>query len=72
MKRIKKLPIVGLSFLVISNVAILESESTIMTPLSLLMRLYLAILSDSPKEILFLLDKIMKDAPFLDFQQRHK
>ena len=50
--------------------AMLESESTIMTPLSLLMRLHLSILSDSPKEILFLLDKIMKDAPFLDFQQR--
>ena len=47
----------------------LETGSTIETQVSSLMRLQLAIASDSPKEILLLLEKIIRN-PFLDFPQR--
>ena len=50
--------------------AMLEAGATIETPLSLLMRLQLAISSGSSKEIYLLLEKLIKDQPFLDFPQR--
>lgn len=50
--------------------AILEAGATIETPLSSLMKLQLAISSDSSKEGLLLLERIIKDQPFLDFPQR--
>lgn len=49
---------------------LLEAGSTIETPLSVLMRFHLAIMNDSPKEILLSLDSIMKKPPFMDFQER--
>ncbi len=48
----------------------LKAEATIRTPLSVLMKYQLAILADSPKEILLQLEEIMNGRPFLDFQQR--
>lgn len=48
---------------------LLEAGSTIETPLSLLMKFHLAVLNDSPKEILPVLGSIMRK-PFLDFQTR--
>ena len=50
--------------------AMFETGSTIDTPVSSLMKLQLAIGSDSPKEIFLLLEKIIKDQRFLDFPQR--
>lgn len=50
--------------------AMLESGSTIDTPLSALISLHLAVYIDSPKEILQRLERIMKNPPFLDFQVR--
>jgi len=50
--------------------AMLEAGATIETQLSLLMKLQLAIGSDSSKEIYLLLEKLIKDRPFLDFPQR--
>lgn len=49
---------------------LLEAGSTIETPLSVLMRLHLAIMNDSPKEIRLTLDSIMKKPPFMDFPER--
>ena len=48
---------------------LLEAGSSIETPLSLLMRFHLAVLNDSPKEVLLSLRSIMRK-PFLDFQMR--
>lgn len=50
--------------------AILDTGSTIETPLALLMNLQMTISLDSPKEILHALEGIMKEKPFMDFTQR--
>ena len=50
--------------------AMMEAGSSIETPLSSLMRFQLALISDSPKEILFQLESLMRGRPFLDFPQR--
>ena len=50
--------------------AMLETGSTISTPLSSLIKLQLAVISDSSKEIQLLLDEILNGHPFLDFPQR--
>ncbi len=50
--------------------AMFETGSTIDTQVSSLMKLQLAISSDSPKEVFLLLEKIIKDQPFLDFPER--
>ena len=50
--------------------AMLEAGATIDTQLSLLMKLQLAVSSDSSKEIYLLLQKRIEDRPFLDFPQR--
>lgn len=47
-----------------------ESGATIDTPLSSLMRLQDALISDSRKEIIRTLGAIMKNRPFMDFRQR--
>ena len=49
---------------------LLEAGSTIETPLSDLMSLQIAILTDSSKGIRQNLEKIMKGRPFMDFQAR--
>ena len=50
--------------------AMLESGSTIETPLSSLIKLQMAIHIDSPKDIQLTLGKIMKGGSFMDFQAR--
>lgn len=50
--------------------ALFETGSTINTQVSSLMKFQLAIGSDSLKEINLLLEKIIKEQPFLDFPQR--
>ncbi len=50
--------------------SLLEAGSTIETPLSGLMGLQIAILTDSPKGIRQNLETIMRGRPFMDFQQR--
>lgn len=50
--------------------SLMDAGSAITTPLSSLMRLYVAIKTDSPKEILTALGGIMKGPSFLDFQDR--
>ena len=50
--------------------AMLEAGSMFETQVSSLMRLQLAIGSDSSKEIFLLLEKLIKGEPFLDFPQR--
>ena len=52
------------------RVAMMEAGTSIETQVATLMRFQLALINDSPKEILFMLDDIMKDRPFLDFPQR--
>ena len=50
--------------------SLMDAGSAITTPLSSLMRLYVAIKTDSPKEILTALGGIMKGPSFLDFKDR--
>ena len=50
--------------------SMLEAGTTIKTPLSGLMGLQIAILTDSPKGIRQNLETIMKERPFMDFRQR--
>ena len=48
----------------------MDAGSSIETPFSLLMKLRLAIESDSSKEVLMILGRILKEQPFWDFPQR--
>lgn len=50
--------------------SLLKAGSTIETPLSHLMGLQIAILTDSSKGIRQNIEKIMRDRPFMDFRQR--
>jgi tetratricopeptide (TPR) repeat protein len=50
--------------------SLMESFSTINTPLSGLMSLQIALLTDSSKGIRQNLEKIMRERPFMDFRQR--